>query len=130
MTPSKKKISENWTNHLKVAIRAAQAAGKIQLAAYDKPHTVNYKAETDLVTEVDQQCEKAIVQIIQKAYPAHDFLLEETRTPKGESSFLWVVDPLDATTNYAHGYPLAKGTLYRHSDPGCISKRQGPFRQS
>jgi len=105
MSASKKNSSENWTPHLKVAIQAAQAAAKIQLASYDKAHTVNYKAETDLVTEVDRKCEETIVRIIKKAYPAHDFLLEETHIPKSESSFLWVVDPLDATTNYAHRYP-------------------------
>ncbi len=105
MNKTKENSLKKWKQHLEVAIRAAQEAGNIQLEAFDKTHTVDYKGETDLVTEVDRACEKAIVQTIKKVFSTHDFLLEESLSIRTDSSCLWVVDPLDGTTNYAHRYP-------------------------
>ncbi len=94
-----------WKEHLEAAVRAARDAGRIQLEAFDKPHTVDFKGETNLVTEVDRACEEAIHGLLRVAFPTHDFLMEESVTPRTASPFLWVVDPLDGTTNYAHRYP-------------------------
>mgnify|MGYP000359706589 FL=1 len=92
-------------SYLAAAIDAARTAGRIQVRALGRPHTIGYKAETDLVTEVDRASERAIVERIRRSFPDHDFLLEESPfRPKG-SSFLWIVDPLDGTTNYTHGLP-------------------------
>jgi myo-inositol-1(or 4)-monophosphatase len=66
---------------------------------------VEFKGETDLVTEVDHACELAVVRVLKKDFPDYDFLLEETGSPDTGSPYQWVVDPLDATTNYTHGYP-------------------------
>jgi myo-inositol-1(or 4)-monophosphatase len=94
-----------WKQHLETAVHAAREAGKIQLEAFDKPHTVDFKGETNLVTEVDRACEEAIHSLLSRAFPSHDFLLEESTTSRTGSPFLWVVDPLDGTTNYTHRYP-------------------------
>lgn len=99
-------ISEGpWQEHLETAVRAARKAGSIQINAFDKPHMIDFKGETDLVTEVDRACEEAIFGLLRSAFPSHDFLLEESAIPRTDSPFLWVVDPLDGTTNYAHRYP-------------------------
>ena len=95
-----------WKQHLEIAVRAARAAGRIQLEAFDKPHNVDFKGETNLVTEVDRGCEEAIFSLLSGAFPSHDFLLEESVTSRTGSPYLWVVDPLDGTTNYTHRYPL------------------------
>ena len=94
-----------WKKHLETAVRAARRAGNIQIRALDKPHRVDFKGETDLVTEVDRACEEAIFGLLRSAFPSHDFLLEESVMPRTGSPFLWVVDPLDGTTNYTHRYP-------------------------
>ncbi len=94
-----------WEPHLDAAVRAAREAGRIQQRAFHQKHTVEFKGETDLVTEVDHACEEAIVRILGDAFPDHDFLLEESESPDTGSSFQWVVDPVDGTTNYMHRYP-------------------------
>ena len=67
---------------------------------------VEFKGELNLVTEVDRACEERIISLIGTHFPDHDVLTEETPlSPKG-SPFRWIVDPLDGTTNYAHGYPI------------------------
>jgi myo-inositol-1(or 4)-monophosphatase len=94
-----------WKQHLATAVRAARTAGKIQIEAFDDIHRIDYKGETNLVTEVDRACEEAIFGLLSKSFPSHDFLLEESVTSRTGSSHLWVVDPLDGTTNYTHRYP-------------------------
>jgi len=99
-------IPENpWGQHLEMAVRAARAAGDIQIKAFDKTRRIDYKGATNLVTEVDRACEEAIFTRLSTAFPSHDFLLEETQTSRSGSPHLWVVDPLDGTTNYTHRYP-------------------------
>jgi len=91
---------------LETAVRAAREAGKIQKRNLGKVHTIRFKGEINLVTEVDKECEEKIVKIIGKGYPDHDFLTEESGAFNRPSEFKWIIDPLDGTTNYAHGYPL------------------------
>jgi myo-inositol-1(or 4)-monophosphatase len=71
-----------------------------------KDKKVELKGEINLVTEVDRICEQRIVEIIQKTFPEHNILTEETPMPEGSSPYRWIIDPLDGTTNYAHGYPF------------------------
>ena len=59
-----------------------------------------------MVTEVDRICERRIIEIIAEAFPEHNILSEETPMPEGPSPYRWIIDPLDGTTNYAHGYPF------------------------
>ena len=91
-------------NHLAIAVRAAKESGKIQREWLGKDKKVELKGEINLVTEVDTKCEERIIEIIKKVFPEHNILTEETPMPEGSSSYRWIIDPLDGTTNYAHGY--------------------------
>jgi myo-inositol-1(or 4)-monophosphatase len=90
----------------KIAIRAVREAGAIQKEWLRKDKKIELKGAINLVTEVDRRCEQRIVGIIKKAFPEHNILTEETpMTDKLPSPYRWIIDPLDGTTNYAHGYP-------------------------
>uniref|UniRef100_A0A831UEW7 Inositol-1-monophosphatase n=1 Tax=Geobacter metallireducens TaxID=28232 RepID=A0A831UEW7_GEOME len=90
---------------LETAIRAARAAGAIQRQRLWSEHAISFKGEIDLVTEVDRACEELIVAAIRSAHPGHGILAEEGTRDTGISRHRWIVDPLDGTTNYAHGFP-------------------------
>ncbi len=88
------------------AISVAREAGIFLKERLNDKHVIDYKGEINIVTEVDRVSEELIKSRIQQRYPHHDILAEElTNTAKG-SEFRWLVDPLDGTTNYAHGYPV------------------------
>ena len=93
---------------LNIAIRAANAAGDIiyrYLEHVDKL-VVSSKAQNDFVTEVDNQAEQAIISVIQKAFPDHSIKAEESGETTGkQSDCQWIIDPLDGTTNFLHGFP-------------------------
>ena len=92
-------------DYLAVAVRAAQAAGKIQQFYAGGDLDIQTKSsETDLVTKADKLCEAKIREIIAAAYPEHVVLGEEGGQD-GEASHRWIVDPIDGTLNYAHGLP-------------------------
>lgn len=90
---------------LKTAVRAARAAGEIQMKGFGKAHRIQFKGDINLVTEVDKACEEKIQKMISREFPDHDFLMEESGAWNRSSEYKWIVDPLDGTTNYAHGYP-------------------------
>jgi myo-inositol-1(or 4)-monophosphatase len=90
---------------LKVAVRAARAAGRIQRAAFGAAQTVEHKGAIDLVTATDRRSEKAILDVISRAFPDHGILAEESGSRAGDGKHLWVVDPLDGTTNFSRGFP-------------------------
>ncbi len=89
-----------------IAVRAARAAGNLQLRYFERPDrlTVTSKGLNDFVTEVDRASEQAIIEIIHNAYPSHAILAEESGRQKGDH-YQWIIDPLDGTTNYLHGFP-------------------------
>lgn len=91
-----------------LAIELAKEAGHIQLKAMGAAHHIEYKGKgvANIVTEVDKKCEELIFGRIHKEYPSHEFLGEEGGLLKTKSEYKWIVDPLDGTVNYAHGYPL------------------------
>lgn len=94
---------------MEVAVKAARRAGELQLCYLRKGFGVEYKGEINLVTEVDRLCEEEIVKSIKAHYPDHGILTEEgfPEGPKREDiTCLWIIDSLDGTTNYAHGYPV------------------------
>jgi myo-inositol-1(or 4)-monophosphatase len=96
-------------DHLHTAIRAAKAAGVIQQQnrGVETDLGITTKSsETDLVTRVDKECEARIREILLGAYPDHVVLGEEEGQPKGDYSHRWIVDPIDGTLNYAHGFPF------------------------
>jgi myo-inositol-1(or 4)-monophosphatase len=96
---------ENLRSCLEVAKAAARAAGQLQRERLWTELTVDFKGETDLVTEVDRLCEAFIVERLRGAFPDHDILAEENNYADCHSPFKWIIDPLDGTTNYAHGFP-------------------------
>ncbi len=93
--------------HLNVAIKAARRAGTIiQRAAQDIGRlTISKKGHADFVSEVDRAAEQTIREILSEAYPDHAILGEE-QGATGDSPFCWIVDPLDGTTNFLHGFPV------------------------
>jgi len=95
---------------LNIAIKAARAAGAIiNRASLDLDILkINTKSPNDFVTEVDQMAEQAIIETILQAYPDHGILAEESGREHGakHSEFVWIIDPLDGTTNFIHGFPV------------------------
>jgi myo-inositol-1(or 4)-monophosphatase len=91
--------------YLDTAIDAALAAGRIQKERLWSEREIRFKGETDLVTDVDRDCEALIVAAVREAWPGHDILAEENEYAPSGSGFRWIIDPLDGTTNYAHGFP-------------------------
>jgi myo-inositol-1(or 4)-monophosphatase len=93
---------------LDVAVAAARAGGAVLVDRLGKPVSVDHKsARTSIVTDTDRAAQQAIVEVITAYDPSHAILGEEGRAGAAESSHTWLVDPLDGTSNYAHGVPLA-----------------------
>lgn len=106
---------------INIAIKAALSASKIIVRALDRPDTigVSQKARNDFVTEIDKQSEAEIFRIIHRAFPQHAILGEESGSSEtGDANeYLWIVDPLDGTTNYIHGHPhFCISIAVRHKD--------------
>lgn len=95
---------------LNVAVKAARAAGAIiNRASLDVDALqVTMKQTNDFVTEVDKASEEAIIDTLLTAYPSHGILAEESGNTHGDnaSDFIWIIDPLDGTTNFIHGFPV------------------------
>ena len=95
---------------LNFAIETAREAGQILLDKLGRKINVSKKGGINLVTEADLASEKLIIEKIRSHYPKHSILAEESGETnvvviEGESEWKWIIDPLDGTTNYAHGYP-------------------------
>lgn len=131
---------------LNIAIKAARAAGAfINRASLDLDRlTVTSKSPNDFVTEVDQGAEQIIIDTILQAYPGHGILGEETGRTHGapHSDYVWIIDPLDGTTNFIHGLPVYAVSIalaYRgqvqqavvydptRNDLFCASKGRGAY---
>ena len=87
-------------------MRACLAAGRLQRAAFGRARAVEHKGEIDLVTATDRRSEEAILRVIRAAHPGHGVLAEESGRDAGDGAHLWVVDPLDGTTNFSRGFPV------------------------
>ena len=102
--------SPNLHPMINVAIRAAREAGKIiNRAALDVESVrISQKQVNDFVTEVDHAAEKIIIETLLTAYPDHGILAEESGQEHGakDAEFVWIIDPLDGTTNFIHGFPV------------------------
>ena len=91
---------------LEVALSAARQAGEVLRSGFGAEHAITYKGEVDLVTEVDEEAERVIREELLGAFPSHGMLAEEGGRKAGKEDASWIVDPLDGTTNYAHGLPV------------------------
>ena len=89
----------------KVALRAAKEAGAILREGLEQARTIEYKGDKNIVTDVDRRSEEAIAALVRRELPGHSLVSEEGTRLQGNSGYCWFVDPLDGTTNYAHGYP-------------------------
>ena len=89
-----------------LAVQAAREAGAMLRERLHHVHQIEYKGEINLVTEADRMSEDMIVSRIRKAFPDHDLQMEESSEINNGSPYRWIIDPLDGTTNYAHGYPV------------------------
>jgi myo-inositol-1(or 4)-monophosphatase len=91
---------------LNIAVKAARRAGGIISRASQNLDvlTIKHKSLNDLVSEVDRASEEAIIDVIKSAYPEHAILAEESGA-SGDSEYVWIIDPLDGTTNFLHGFP-------------------------
>ena len=88
-------------------IQISREAGEIIKNAFGKTHSIEFKTnELNLVTETDKASEKLITDFIRKKYPSHGILAEEGSEVNKSAEYLWVIDPLDGTTNFAHGLPI------------------------
>jgi len=129
---------------LNIAVRAARRAGSIiNRAALDGGgFEVRAKQRNDFVTRVDHAAEEAIIEIVRKAYPDHAVLAEESGAAEGRAEYQWIIDPLDGTTNFIHGFPqycvsigirhrdaLAHGVIYDplKNELFTASKGRGAF---
>jgi len=92
-------------DRLTIAIDLARQAGALLREGFDQVTEVNYKGEIDLITEFDLRSEQLLVEGIQQSFP-NDAILAEEHGLVGESEHCWFIDPLDGTTNFAHGIPI------------------------
>lgn len=121
-------------NHpmLHIAVNAARQAAKIINRSLDRLDSldVNEKSHNDFVTQVDQQAELAIIEIIHKSYPEHKILAEESGGTDGDQDNLWIIDPLDGTTNFIHGFPqFAISIAFQHQKKIEAALVYDPLRQ-
>ena len=88
-----------------VALRAARAAGRIHLRRLSRIEVTRKTNAIDLVTEADQESEQAVIRTLSRAFPDHAILAEESGANARQNAHRWIIDPLDGTTNFAHGFP-------------------------
>jgi myo-inositol-1(or 4)-monophosphatase len=99
----------NLQQALEVAAAAAREGGAVLLEELQRPLEIDYKGEVDLVTQADLRSERLVTGRLREAFPDHLIVgeeLGEQKVGEGESRYRWYVDPLDGTTNYAHGFPV------------------------
>jgi len=97
------KESEEFRKNIEAMCRAA---GKIHIKHWRNLDAVEKKGDIDLVTISDKEAEEKVINMIQAIYPDHDILAEESGARGDDSEYLWIIDPLDGTTNFAHGIPI------------------------
>ncbi len=101
---------------LQSATEIAREAGALIAGLSDQPLEINYKRRSDLVTEADRRSEALIIERLRARFPEHAIVAEEGGNHRSSSGYCWYVDPLDGTTNYAHGFPMycvTMGLAYR-----------------
>lgn len=95
-----------YKKEFKILTQAAREAGGYLLAMSNKKFKVDFKGRIDPVTEADTGAERIIIRAIRKSFPNDDILTEETADQRRHSARRWIIDPLDGTTNFSHGFPF------------------------
>jgi len=96
---------------LETAVEIAREAGALLVRYFERRVPFELKGEFDLITEADRASEKLVVERLQSRFPSHGIVAEEGGGRPGSSEYRWYVDPLDGTTNFAHGLPIFNVTL-------------------
>jgi myo-inositol-1(or 4)-monophosphatase len=91
---------------LELAIELAFESGRIQKRRFRESHSISYKGEINIVTDVDMECQERILSILSRRCPEDDVISEEKDNLFAGDRNRWIIDPIDGTTNYAHGYPF------------------------
>jgi myo-inositol-1(or 4)-monophosphatase len=114
-----------------IAVRAARRAGEVITRSLHRLEglEVTTKSHNDFVTEVDRAAEREIIATLHRSYPAHGFLAEESGRSGGDE-YVWIIDPLDGTTNFLHGFPqFAVSIACEHRGRPEIAVVYDPMRQ-
>jgi myo-inositol-1(or 4)-monophosphatase len=107
----------------------ARGAGEILRAGYGQNHTIQHKGRIDLVTEYDKRSEAYLVGQLHARFPGHTIFAEESGKTEGRADSIWYIDPLDGTTNYAHGFPaFAVSIAYMHAGVVRLGAIYDPLR--
>jgi myo-inositol-1(or 4)-monophosphatase len=124
-------MTDDLVTVLSVAWDAANTAGEMICENWQQPKTIDYKGAIDLVTSVDREAERTIVALIRRNFPAHSILAEEETNVEGkENEYRWIIDPLDGTTNFAHGYPQVSISIaLEHSGQVILGLVYDPLRR-
>ena len=112
-------MDDEFAEYLDAAWEASNLAGKLLQESWRQPKEIAHKGAIDLVTSTDRESERCIVKVLQHHYPDHSILAEEeTNLVRGGDRYRWIIDPLDGTTNFAHGYPhfCISVALERHGE--------------
>lgn len=99
-------LARATTRQGETALRAAFAAGRVLRQKFHEPRDIMSKGFRDIVTDADFAADAAARKIIARAFPAHSILSEEDKTPPRRAEYVWMIDPLDGTTNYARQLPI------------------------
>lgn len=108
-------------SYLEIAVEIAREAGAVLMARFDRHIAIESKGESDLVTEADRASERLIVERLSAQFPSHAIVAEEGGGHESTSGFRWYVDPLDGTTNFAHGFPCFNTTMALESQGELIA---------
>ena len=100
-----------YSAYLSAAAEIAREAGALLVRYFERRVVVEYKGDFDVVTEADRASESLIVDRLRARFPSHSIVAEEGSGVQNSSDFVWYVDPLDGTTNFAHGFPMFAVTL-------------------
>lgn len=117
---------------LNIAVKAARKAGSVIVRSIGRLDSldVTTKGPNDFVSEVDRQAEAEIIKILRRAYPSHGIMAEEGGNVEGQDDFVWIIDPLDGTTNYLHGFPqYAVSIALKHKNRLECGVIYDPLRQ-
>jgi myo-inositol-1(or 4)-monophosphatase len=122
--------NNKMTPELRYLENLAKTAGEILMQGYLKEHDIRHKGRIDLVTEMDGRSEKFLLSNIQRDFPEHTIITEESGFIPGEKDHCWFIDPLDGTSNYAHGVPLFSVTLaYAYQGEVMLGVTHDPTRE-
>ncbi len=98
-------------SYLNTAVEIAKEAGALLAQLFKRPKEISYKRPSDLVTDADRRSEALIIERLRSHFPKHGIVAEEGGGGRTDSDYCWYVDPLDGTTNFAHGFPVFCVTL-------------------